>query len=243
MPFDILENLIISLEFQSTEIKEADKDRFNLYKVILNSEYKKDVISIVFSMDEEEHRVIPHKYNSYERFYIFVISLKALNREKTLNNSNDKIRNNISMLESEKALFLMSFAMDKDKMVETLKETIQLTQLIETVDSRERNDMMMIQLNLAEDCFSEEDFKEIRGNGMAIELSEKAQKRIDRWAMEDLKEKLRTEVKEEVKEEGKVEGILSVAINMIEKGFSLDQTSLATGLSKTKIKACVESKC
>ena len=205
MPLDTMENLILNLEFQSSKIKFKQKTKFNLYQAFLHNEHSKYVFTVIFSMDQEKHEIIHHKINLCDEFTMLIISLKALNRKQTLNNSNYKITNNIRMSDKEKALFLMSPAMEKENRVDTLKETIRLTQLIESVDSQEKNDLLKIQLNFADEWFTYEDWEEIRGDDMVVELSEGVKKRLERMAMEDIKENLRQEVKGEVKEEVKQE--------------------------------------
>ena len=226
MPFDTLENIIIGLEFQSSEIEFKDIRRFNVYQAELWDEYGKYVLIVVFSTIGEKHEFVGDVINIFDGFTMLNISLKALNGEKTLNNSSHKILNNIIMSEEEKALFLMNYAMvEEDKKVETLKETIRLTHLIKNIDSKERDDMLKIQINVAEEFFNDDDFKEIEVYGMAIELSESVINRIVR-----MKE-------EEIKEEGIDLGIekSAKAMEMVKGGSSINDASVATGLSIAQV--------
>ena len=239
IPFEVLEGIIINLEFQSYETSDFRKGTFNIYQAILNRDYGKTTITVVFSTKHSQHELITYKVNPYDGLTMLIISLTSLNLKQTLNNSNYKIRNNINMSNKEKALFLLSPLMDEKGKVETLKETIHLSEMNKNLSPQEYEDMMNIQLNFALEWFSEEDQKEIGGTQMGVVLTEKAQKFLEENAKRQIEkeaEKRGEKRGEKIGEKrGKKKGIQKTAKNMIKQGFSLEDISKATGLSQTQI--------
>ena len=121
----------------------------------------------------------------------------------------------------------------KEKQDCTFKEAIGLTQLIETVDIQEKKDMLNILLNLADERFNAEDWEEIGGSSMVVELSEGVQKRLEQMYLD--------QVRKEAKEEGREENNRFIISNCLSNGFSLDDISKITGLSLSKISQIADS--
>ena len=119
-PFETFEKIIIGLEFQSEKIDYERETIFNMYQAGLHKEHKKRVLTVVFSMVDDEHKLVKHKVGISDEFTILIISLKALNQKQTLNNSLNKKNNNLYMSLKEKALFLTSPLMDKTNGLEKL---------------------------------------------------------------------------------------------------------------------------
>ncbi len=223
VPFDTDEGLILNLEFHSSKIDFEQRSKFNVYQAVLHNVHGKYVFTVVFSMDNDKHEIIHHKINQFDGFTMFIISLKALNKKQTLNNCSNKISNNIIMSDKEKALFLMCPAMDDGNRVETLKETIRLTQLIETIGIQEKRDMLMILFNFADEWFDGNDFNEIGGNEMVVELTESAKKRLEKMAIKS------------IKEEGRLEDRIDIISSILSKGLSFEEVSRLTGVSVDEI--------
>lgn len=245
LPHLTFEDIVINLEFQSYQIDYERETIFNLYQASLHNEHKKYVFTIVFSMKENEHKLIFHKINQYDGFTMLIISLKALNQKQTLNNSFYKIKNNICMSDKEKALFLLSSLTDKKNKVEILRKTIHLTELYENIDFQEKRDMLDIQMNFAHEWFEDEDFKNIGGLKMGDLLTEGARKHIEQIILEQTKEE---GIKEGIpigEEKGMEKGIhigekkgmekVFTAINMIKQGFTIEDIIKATGLTEMQI--------
>ena len=93
------------------------------------------------------------------------------------------------MSNKEKALFLLSPQIKKNKKIETLKETIQLTRLNKTLKPEETVDMLEIQMNFAHEWFNEKDFEDIGGFEMVDLLTEDARKHIERIIIKQKKKK------------------------------------------------------
>lgn len=242
MPFDTVEGAIINFEIQSYPINYNKETIFNMYQSALHNEHQKQVYTVVFSLVHNKHEIIRHKINQFDGFTMLIISLKALNQKQTINKSNYKIKNNIPLSDKEKALFLLSPIMNKIYKIETLKETIHLTRLNKTMNPEEIIDMLEIQMNFAHEWFNERDFEEIGGLKMGDLLTEDARKHIERIILKQTKEEGRKEGKIEGKIEGIEEGIEKIAINMLKEGFNLEDTSRATGLTKSQINQIYTSK-
>ena len=232
MPTITFEDIVINLEFQSYEVNFGQEAKFNVYQAYLHKEHKKHVITVVFSTVAPKHELITHKINSYDGFTMLIISLKALNQKQSLNNSLYKNMNDIFMSDKEKALFLLSPMMDKDKRVERLKEIIQLTPKIRNLSTEEFKNMIQIELNYAKSWFDKEIMENNGGNNMAI-LTKEAQEHIDNLLTKEEKEKYREEGKEIGEEKG-IEKVIK-AMNMIKKGFTMEDTIKATGLTEMQI--------
>ena len=244
LPHLTFEDIIISLEFQSYKIDYERETIFNIYQAALHNEHKKNVFTIVFSMEEEEHKLIYHKINQYDGFTMLIISLKALNQKQTLNNSFNKIRNNIDTSDKEKALFLLSPLTDKKNKVEILRKAIHLMELYENIDFQEKRDMLDILLNFAHEWFEDEDFENIGGFKMGDLLTEGARKHIEKIILKQTEEKGIEKGIHIGEEKGIEKGIEKVftAINMIKQGFTIEDTIKATGLTKIQIDQLCSSK-
>ncbi len=83
MPALTFEDLIINLEFQSYKINYEQEAKFNVYQAYLHKVHQKHVIKVIFSTVVEMHELITHKINSYDRFTMLIISLKALYQKQS----------------------------------------------------------------------------------------------------------------------------------------------------------------
>lgn len=236
MPTITFEDIVINLEFQSYEVNFEQEAKFNVYQAYLHKVHKKHVITVVFSTVALKHELITHKINSYDGFTMLIISLKALNQKQTLNNSLYRNINDIIMSDKEKALFLLSPMMDKDKRVEKTNEIINITPKIRNLSQEEYKNMIQIELNYAKSWFDKDILENNGGDNMAI-LTKEAQEHIDNLLTKEEKEKYREEGKEIGKEIGEEKTMQKVikAINMIKQGFTIEDTSKATGLTEMQI--------
>ena len=228
LPHMTFEDIVINLEFQSYKINEDRETIFNVYQAELHNEHKKHVITVVFSMGNDEHELITHKINLYDGLTILIISLNALNQKQTLNNSNYKLRNNIIISDKEKALFLLSSMMDENNKVEVLKENIRLTINAKNLSSQEIRDMLDIQINFAAEWFDNADFIEL-GDLLMRNLTPKAEKRL-----KDVFEKI---IEERAREEEKK----LIVSNILSNNLSYEETSKLTGLSVKEISDIAQS--
>ena len=171
---------------------------------------------------------------------MLIISLKTLNQKQSLNNSFNKIRNNIDTSDKEKALFLLSPLTDKKNKVEIIRNTIHLTEHYENIDFQEKRDMLDILLNFAHEWFEEEDFENIGGFKMGDLLTEGAQKHIEKIILKQTQEK-GIEKGINIGEEKGIEKVLR-AMNMIKQGFTIEDTIKATGLTEIQIDQLCSSK-
>ena len=219
MPLETFEDIVISLEFHSYELNYERETIFNAYQAELHKKYQKKVFTIVFSMKHENHDLITHKINPYDGFTMLIISLKALNQKQTLNNSLYKIKNNISMTDKEKALFLLSPMMDDKNKIVALNLIMNNYYKIDNLTQKELEDMETIILLYIEKWCKREFIDGEGGSDMAV-LTPGAK-----------------EIKEKIYEQGREEFFENnlKAIDMIRKGFSLDDTSKATGLTKVQL--------
>ena len=215
---DTLENIIINLEFQSYLIDYERETIFNMYQAFLHNEHQKQVITIVFSMTHDKHELITHKINQIDGFTMLIISLKALNQKQTLNNILNKNSNDINLSDKEKALLLLSPIMDLDKKIEALNKTISIIDEIKNLSKNEYDDIKNILWIYIEKWCKEEIIA--NGDNNMVTLTKSAKK-----------------LKEKFIEEGREEGIgIAIsAIAMIKNGSSIEDTSIATGLSKDQI--------
>ena len=213
-PFLTFEKIIIGLEFQSEKIDYKKETIFNIYQAGLHKEHQKCVLTVVFSMVDDEHRLIKHKVGLSDEFTILIISLNALNQKQTLNNSLYKINNNLDMSFKEKVLFFSSPLMDEGNAVEAINIISGAFYRIRNASESERIEMRnIILLYLGKWC--PQGFLDDEGDDMVV-LTPEAKR-----------------IKEKLMEEGIGKAIY--AVNMVNGGSSLDDASKATGLSKTQI--------
>lgn len=99
---------------------------------------------VVFSTVRSKHKLIRHRVGPCEEFTMLIISLKALNQKQTLNNSLYKIKNNISMTDKEKALFLLSPMMDDKNKIVALNLIMNNYYKIDNLTQKELEDMETI---------------------------------------------------------------------------------------------------
>ena len=223
IPLETFEDIIVSLEFHSYDIDYERETIFNAYQAELHKEHQKHVITVVFSMKYDEHKLISHKINPYDGFTMLIISLKALNQKQTLNNSLYKIKNNIHMSNKEKALFLLSPMMDDKNKIGALDILMKNYYRIINLTQNELEDMETIIWLYIEKWCKREFMDDEGGSDMAV-LTPGAK-----------------EIKEKIYEQGKGEGTGEgfkkslKAIDMIKKGSSLEDISKETGLTKIQL--------
>ena len=218
---DTSENIIINIEFQSYIINYERETIFNMYQAFLHNEHQKHVFTIVFSMTYDKHELLTHKINQIDGFTMLIISLKALNQKQTLNNSLNKILNNISLSDKEKALLLLSPMMDSDNKIAKLNEIINIVDDINNLSKKEYEDMINI-LWLYVENWCKEEIKENGDEDMVI-LTKSAQKLKDKYIEEGI-------------------GMAISAITMINNGSSIEDICKDTGLTKTQINQLCGSK-
>ena len=159
---DTSENIIINIEFQSYIINYERETIFNMYQAFLHNEHQKHVFTIVFSMTYDKHELLTHKINQIDGFTMLIISLKALNQKQTLNNSLNKILNNIAKL----------------------NEIINIVDDINNLSKKEYEDMINI-LWLYVENWCKEEIKENGDEDMVI-LTKSAQKLKDKYIEEGI---------------------------------------------------------
>ena len=226
LPHMTFEDIIISLEFQSYKIREDKETVFNVYQAELHNEHKKHVITVVFSMQEDEHKLITHKINPYDGLTMLIVSLTALNQKQTINNSFYKLTNNIGMSDKDYVLFLLAPLMEKGNAVEILKNNIRLIAKAKNLSKEVMDVMMFIQLNFASNWFSEDDFEEIGGLVMCLLTPE---------AKECWGEVFKKIIEKRAREEGREEEKRGIVLNMLSNDFSHEEISKITGLSIDEI--------
>lgn len=224
-PFETFEKIIIGLEFQSERIDYERETIFNMYQAGLHKEHKKRVLTVVFSMVDDEHKLVKHKVGISDEFTILIISLKALNQKQTLNNSLNKINNNLCLSFKEKALFLTSPLMDKDNVVEAIDIISENFQKIKNLTENERIEMRNIILLYMDRWCSKESVGE-KGDNMVV-LTPGAKRIKERFIDPAIEQGIEKSI---------------AAVNMVNNGSSLDEVSEATGLSKTQISQLCGSK-
>ena len=227
-PFDTFEDLVIGLEFQSSRLGYKRKTVFYEYQANLHFKHKKDVRMVVFSTVHNKHKLFRHRVGPCEEFTMIIISLKALNQKQTLNNSLYKIKNKISMSDKEKALFLSSPMMDLMNKSEAIDVLLNNFYGINDLSDDEYGDMLKIVLIYANKWCCEEVENGFGGSDMVV-LTPGAQKLYDMLVNEGI-------------EQGIEQGIGMIAVNMVKEGFSLEDASRVTGLSKAQIARLCESK-
>ena len=223
-PFDTFEDLVIGLEFQSSRLDYKRKTVFYEYQANLHFKHKKDVRMVVFSTVHNKHKLFRHRVGPCEEFTMIIISLKALNQKQTLNNSLYKIKNKISMSDKEKALFLSSPMMDLMNKSEAIDVLLNNFYGINDLSDDEYGDMLKIVLIYANKWCCEEVENGFGGSDMVV-LTPGAQKLYDMLVNEGIEQ-----------------GIGMIAVNMVKEGFSLEDASRVTGLSKAQIARLCESK-
>ncbi|MDO5843245.1 MAG: hypothetical protein Q4Q24_08265 [Methanobrevibacter ruminantium] len=227
-PFDTFEDLVIGLEFQSSRLDYKRKTVFYEYQANLHFKHKKDVRMVVFSTVHTKHKLFRHRVGPCEEFTMLIISLKALNQKQTLNNSLYKIRNKFRLSDKEKALFLASPMMDSKNKAEAINVLLNNFYGIKDISHEEYEDMIKIVLIYANKWCYKEVENSYGGSDMVV-LTPGAQKLYERLVNEGI-------------EQGIEQGIDIIAVNMIKEGFSLEDTSRATGLPKAKIAQLCKSK-
>ena len=223
-PFDTFEEIIIGLEFQSSDFDFKKESIFNVYQAGLHNEHQKRVLMVVISTVQDKHELIKHPTGLSDELTILVISLKALNQKQTLNSSLYKINNKYDMSDKEKALFFSSPLMDVENIVGAINVLMDNYYRISNLTDDERIQMRNLIAIYAERwCFKQ--VKNKNGGYEMVKLTPEAQKFVDSFI-----------------DTGIEKGIGITAVNMIKEGFTLDDTSRATGLSKTQINKLCESK-
>jgi hypothetical protein len=199
-----------------------------LMNIELQVHQEKDVRMVVFSTVHNNHKLFRHRVGPCEEFTMLIISLKALNQKQTLNNSLYKIRNKFRLSDKEKALFLASPMMDSKNKAEAINVLLNNFYGIKDLSHEEYEDMIKIVLIYANKWCYKEVENSYGGSDMVV-LTPGAQKLYERLVNEGI-------------EQGIEQGIDIIAVNMIKEGFSLEDTSRATGLPKAKIAQLCKSK-
>ena len=234
-PFDTVEKLVIGLEFQSYEINYDKEITFNEYQANLHKENKKHVLMVVFSSVHDKHDLIKHKTGMSDELTILIISLTALNKEQTINNSLYIINNNYDMPNKEKALFFISPLMvDEKDIVEVINVLMANFYKISNCTENEKIKNLNIVMLYANQYVFVEAEDENGGNDM-VALSPEAQELMDRFINKGIDQGI---------EQGKDKwiGIAISAVDMVKGGSSLEEASAATGLSLTQVDQLCGSK-
>lgn len=134
-----LDDKILIIEFQSTEVKDRDHKRFHVYVAITdyNNQSKKKVDLCVFTTAEESKQIV-YIVNDNNNFKYEVISLSDYDSKEIINTINYKLKHNIPITGKELVLFSLVPIIEKtgtvedhiDKIVNTL---INLTGLTESI--------------------------------------------------------------------------------------------------------------
>jgi len=235
-PFDTFEDLIIGLEFQSSRLDYKRKTVFYEYQANLHFKHKKDVRMVVFSTVSNKHKLFRHRVGPCEEFTMLIISLKALNQKQTLNNSLYKIKNKFRMSDKEKALFLTSPMMNLMNKDEAINALLNNFYRIIGLSDDEYGDMIKIVLIYANKWCLKEVKNNFGGSGMVV-LPPSTQKLYDRIVKKGIEEGIEQGI-----EQGIERGIGITAVNMIKEGFSFEDASRVTGLSKAQITQLCSSK-
>ena len=221
-PFDTFEDLIIGLEFQSSRLDYYRKTVFYEYQANLHMNNKKDVRIVVFSTVNNKHKLLRHRVGPNEEFTMLIVSLKALNQKQTLNNSLYKINNKLDMSDKEKALFFSSPLMDQDNIVEAIYQISEDFYKINNCTENERIEMEnIILLYLGKWCSQKSNGYE-EGDDMVVLTPEakKLRELIDNGIEKEKEKWFRSAID---------------AVDMVNRGSSLDDASKATGLSVSQI--------
>ena len=183
---------------------------------------KKDVRIVVFSTVNNKHKLLRHRVGPNEEFTMLIVSLKALNQKQTLNNSLYKINNKLDMSDKEKALFFSSPLMDQDNIVEAIYQISEDFYKINNCTENERIEMEnIILLYLGKWCSQKSNGYE-EGDDMVVLTPEakKLRELIDNGIEKEKEKWFRSAID---------------AVDMVNRGSSLDDASKATGLSVSQI--------
>ena len=94
--------------------------------------------------------------------------------------------------------------------------------------------MLNIQFNFADEWFDDNDFEDIGGNEMVVELTESAKKRLEKMAINSIKEESRLE--------GRLENRRDIISTILSNGLSFEEVFRLTGLSVDEISEIANGK-
>ena len=220
-----LDDMILIIEFQSTNVDTNDKNRFLAYFSVVNfkKKTKKEVKLLVISTAEKSKRVT-HIIDDIISFKFDIFSMMDMNGDAIINNIENKMKNNEKITNEELIdLSLVPVMGSENTQVEQIEKSVNLILSINLEDYKVKNLVKSIAYLLADKFLEDGEHKTILCDALGGKMN----------AVYDYGERR----KQEGIIEGMKEGSEKMALYMIKKGESDEEIQKETELSLDEIKA------
>ena len=219
-----LDHLIVLTEFQSTIVKTIDEKRYRLYTALVDyaKRNNKPLILIVISTAEKT-KIKQYKINKDCVFTIPIVSLKDFDGDKSINNIENKIKNNQKITRHEMLnLALAPFMSSKKPLDKQIEKTVKTLDEVRKSMKCSSDFVFGIELLIVEKFIKNE-----RQHKKLTNILRDTMKIIDEWRQEDY---------ENGKKEGKEEEKINTAKNMLKENYTIKQIATITQLNIESIK-------
>ena len=232
-----LDDMILIIEFQSTNVDTNDKNRFLAYFSVVNfkKKTKKEVKLLVISTAERSKRVT-HIIDDIISFKFDIFSMMDMNGDAIINNIENKMKKKEKITNEELIdLSLVPVMGSENTQVEQIEKSVNLILSINLEDYKVKNLVKSIAYLLADKFLEDGEHKTILCDALGGKMNavyDYGERRKQEGIIEGMKEG-----KKEGMKEGRKEGSEKMALYMIKKGESDEEIQKETELSLDEIKA------
>lgn len=219
-----LDEIILIIEFQSTEVDLKDKNRFLAYFSVVNFKKKtKKGVKLIVISTAEKGKKITHIIGDIIQFKFDIYSMKDENGDIILNNIENKIKNKEELSDEELIdLSLVPVMGSKNKQAEQIEKSVNLILSIDLEKYKVKNLVKSVAYLLADKFLEDGEKKTIICDALGGKMS----------AVYDYGQRQKEKgIKEGIKETSE-----KMAVYMIKKGESDEEIQKETNLTLEEIK-------